>query len=333
MANICSWHARPRSCTPTSTRSTPRSSSATILACAAGRSSSARASCSPPATRPRRCGVRTAMGGAPGPAAVPRGDRGRAAHVGLLRGEQGGVRGVRGHDAAGRRACRSTRPSSTSAGWGGSRERPRRSPSGCGARCASGSGLPITVGVARTKFLAKVASGVAKPDGLLVVPPDGELDFLHPLPIERLWGVGPVTAEQAARPRDHDRRRGRPARRGGARVDARARVGPPPARARPQPRPAAGAGAPPAPVDRAAARARPHAEVARRARRGPRRPRRPRDAPPARRPGGSAARSCCGCASTTSPGPPARTPCPRPRPRPSTILATARGLLTARACR
>jgi DNA polymerase IV len=55
-------------------------------------------------------------------------------------------------------------------------------------------GLPITVGVARTKFLAKVASGVAKPDGLLVVPVDGELDFLHPLPVERLWGVGPVTA-------------------------------------------------------------------------------------------------------------------------------------------
>ncbi|MEU9507939.1 DNA polymerase IV [Micromonospora sp. NPDC048170] len=55
-------------------------------------------------------------------------------------------------------------------------------------------GLPITVGVARTKFLAKVASGVAKPDGLLVVAPDGELAFLHPLPVERLWGVGPVTA-------------------------------------------------------------------------------------------------------------------------------------------
>jgi DNA polymerase IV len=55
-------------------------------------------------------------------------------------------------------------------------------------------GLAITVGVARTKFLAKVASGVAKPDGLLVVPPNGELDFLHPLPVERLWGVGPVTA-------------------------------------------------------------------------------------------------------------------------------------------
>ncbi len=55
-------------------------------------------------------------------------------------------------------------------------------------------GLAITVGVARTKFLAKVASGVAKPDGLLVVPPEGELAFLHPLPVERLWGVGAVTA-------------------------------------------------------------------------------------------------------------------------------------------
>jgi DNA polymerase-4 len=57
-------------------------------------------------------------------------------------------------------------------------------------------GLPITVGIARTKFLAKVASGVAKPDGLLAVPPHGELAFLHPLPVERLWGVGPVTARK-----------------------------------------------------------------------------------------------------------------------------------------
>jgi DNA polymerase-4 len=57
-------------------------------------------------------------------------------------------------------------------------------------------GLPITVGVARTKFLAKVASAVAKPDGLLVVPHGGELAFLHPLPVERLWGVGPVTADK-----------------------------------------------------------------------------------------------------------------------------------------
>ncbi len=57
-------------------------------------------------------------------------------------------------------------------------------------------GLPITVGVARTKFLAKVASGVAKPDGLLVVEPGRELEFLHPLAVERLWGVGPATARR-----------------------------------------------------------------------------------------------------------------------------------------
>jgi DNA polymerase-4 len=57
-------------------------------------------------------------------------------------------------------------------------------------------GLPITVGIARTKFLAKVASQQAKPDGLLLVPPDRELAFLRPLPVRRLWGVGAVTAEK-----------------------------------------------------------------------------------------------------------------------------------------
>ena len=55
-------------------------------------------------------------------------------------------------------------------------------------------GLPISVGVARTKFLAKVASGVAKPDGLRVVAPGDEISFLHPLPVEALWGVGEKTA-------------------------------------------------------------------------------------------------------------------------------------------
>src|SRR6201996_8523947 len=57
-------------------------------------------------------------------------------------------------------------------------------------------GLPITVGIARTKFLAKVASQEAKPDGLLLVPPGRELAFLHPLPVRRLWGVGKVTADK-----------------------------------------------------------------------------------------------------------------------------------------
>jgi DNA polymerase-4 len=59
-------------------------------------------------------------------------------------------------------------------------------------------GLPITVGVARTKFLAKVASGMAKPDGLLLVPQTGELGFLHPLPVQKLWGVGAITAAKLA---------------------------------------------------------------------------------------------------------------------------------------
>jgi DNA polymerase-4 len=57
-------------------------------------------------------------------------------------------------------------------------------------------GLPITVGIARTKFLAKVASQEAKPDGLLLVPPGRELAFLHPLPVRRLWGVGAITADK-----------------------------------------------------------------------------------------------------------------------------------------
>jgi DNA polymerase-4 len=64
------------------------------------------------------------------------------------------------------------------------------------ARVRERVGLPITVGVARTKFLAKVASQEAKPDGLLVVSPAAELDFLHPLPVRRLWGVGAKTAER-----------------------------------------------------------------------------------------------------------------------------------------
>ena len=59
-------------------------------------------------------------------------------------------------------------------------------------------GLPISVGVARTKHLAKIASQVAKPDGLLVVDPDTELEFLHHLPVELMWGVGPVTRARLA---------------------------------------------------------------------------------------------------------------------------------------
>jgi DNA polymerase IV len=60
-------------------------------------------------------------------------------------------------------------------------------------------GLPISIGVARTKHLAKIASQVAKPDGLVVVDPDTELAFLHDLPVELMWGVGPVTKARLAK--------------------------------------------------------------------------------------------------------------------------------------
>ena len=59
-------------------------------------------------------------------------------------------------------------------------------------------GLPISIGVARTKHLAKIASQAAKPDGLVVVEPETELDFLHDLPVELMWGVGPVTKARLA---------------------------------------------------------------------------------------------------------------------------------------
>ena len=55
------------------------------------------------------------------------------------------------------------------------------------------TGLAISIGVARTKFLAKIGSQVAKPNGMVVVPIDCELEFLHPLPVRLMWGVGPVT--------------------------------------------------------------------------------------------------------------------------------------------
>ncbi|WP_433201939.1 DNA polymerase IV [Dactylosporangium sp. CS-047395] len=76
---------------------------------------------------------------------------------------------------------------------------------GAGLRAAvrDGAGLPVTVGVAPTKFIAKIASRTAKPDGLIVVPHGEEHAFLDPLPIDRMWGVGPVTT---AKLREHGAR-------------------------------------------------------------------------------------------------------------------------------
>ena len=159
---------------------------------------------------------------------------------GVHRGQPRRVRGLRGHDAAGRGPLdrrgvpRRARPAT------GSPARPSRSPCGCVAHVRERVGLPITVGVARTKFLAKVASGVAKPDGLLVVPPDGELDFLHPLPVERLWGVGAKTAERCTHRGVRTVADVAALSEGALVCDARARRRAPAPRARPQPRPAAG---------------------------------------------------------------------------------------------
>ena len=278
-------------------------------------------------------GVRRAHGDgrAPGAPAVPAGDRRRAAHVGVLRGEQGGVRGVRRHDAARRGAVdRRGVP------------RRRRAASGRRARRVEIAvrlrrdvlervGLPITVGVARTKFLAKVASGVAKPDGLLVVPPDRELAFLHPLPVERLWGVGRGDRREAARA-GASRRSARW--RGSTRRCSSSMLGRASGRHlhalahNRDPRPVQHA--PPPRLDRIAARARP---------RGRDRPatidavlvgaRRPRHAPDARGRAGSAAPSCCACASTTSRARPARTRSPQATAQTETILDAARALLAA----
>jgi DNA polymerase-4 len=65
-------------------------------------------------------------------------------------------------------------------------------------RVREATSLPVSVGASQTKFLSKIASQVAKPDGYIVVEPGDELDFLHPLSVEYLWGVGPVTQEALA---------------------------------------------------------------------------------------------------------------------------------------
>ena len=93
---------------------------------------------------------------------------------------------------------RSTRRSSTSPAPPTSSGRRARSRSAIRRRVRAEIGLPVSVGVARTKHLAKVASQVAKPDGLVVVEPEGERAFLEPLPVELLWGVGPVTGARLA---------------------------------------------------------------------------------------------------------------------------------------
>ena len=148
----------------------------------------------------------------------------------------------------------------------GSPTRDRRR--GCGARCASGSGCRSRSGSRGRSSWPRSRAAWPSPTGCCVVPPDRELAFLHPLPVERLWGVGPRDGETAPRRRDHDRRPGR-------RASARTRSSRCSA-ARPgrhlhalahnrDPRPVQAAAAPA--LDRSAAGARPVADIARRGRR------------------------------------------------------------------
>ena len=143
------------------------------------------------------------------------------------------------------RGSRSTRRSSTSAGCGGSRGTPIEIAVRLRAEVLERVGLPITVGVARTKFLAKVASGVAKPDGLLVVPPDDELDVPAPAAGRAAVGRRAGDGGEAARARASPRSARSPGSREAALV---AMLGPgvraAPARARAQPRSPAGRGRP-----------------------------------------------------------------------------------------
>ena len=116
----------------------------------------------------------------------------------VLRGEQGGVRDLQRHHSP----CRGhlSRRGVPRRRWPPPAVRyPVRDRDDVARPCSARSACR-SPSESRTKFLAKVASGVAKPDGLLVVPPDRELDFLHPLAVERLWGVGIKTATKL-----HDR--------------------------------------------------------------------------------------------------------------------------------
>ena len=236
---MCSCRARPRSCTPTSTRSTRRSSSATTRGLRGRPVIVGGGVVLAASYEAKACGVRTAMGGAAGAAAVPRRGGRAAAHVAPTRRRARPCSRSSTTPRRWSRGSRSTRRSSTSAGCGGSPARRARSPRGCAATCASGSACRSPSGSRGRSSWPRSPAAWPSPTACSSCRPDGELAFLHPLPVERLWGVGPVTAAQAARARDHDGRRGRPARRGGARRDARPGVRPPPARARPQPRPAA----------------------------------------------------------------------------------------------
>ena len=165
--------------------------------CAAGRSRSAAAWCWRPRTRRRPSGCAAACRG---------GGRGSSARTSSSSADtstttSGSATRRSRCSATSRRwssASRSTRPSPTSPAARISSARPAEIAAAIRRRVRDELGLPISVGVARTKHLAKIASQVAKPDGLVVVDPADELEFLHDLPVGLMWGVGPVTQARLA---------------------------------------------------------------------------------------------------------------------------------------
>ena len=264
-------------------------------------------------------GLRRAHGDGrpPGPGPLPGGRRGRTAHVGVLGGEQGGLRGLRATPPRSSRACRSTRRSSTWAACGGSRARRPRSPCGCGGTVLERVGLPITVGVATDQVprqggerggqarrpaggAARSGAGLPAPAGRRTALGGGRRDRRTSSATRGIATVGEVAAlDEAALVSMLGRGSGRHLHALAHNRDPRpVEVGPPAA------------------LDRIAAGARPGADRRRSRRRRARRPRRPGHAAGCAGRAGSGAPSCCACASTTSPGRPARTPCRGRRRRP-----------------
>ena len=187
------WRPQPPSSTPTSTPSMPRSSNCSTRRCAASRSPSAAGSCWPLPTKRRPSGSQAACRAA-GARALSHlifvgghfGDYQRLgdAVIEVLNDFTPLVERISIDEAfADVAGCTHL------FGPPGEIARAIR------RRVRTELGLPISIGVARTKHLAKIASQVAKPDGLVVVDPGTELDFLHDLPVELMWGVGPVTKD------------------------------------------------------------------------------------------------------------------------------------------